>query len=162
MPDATDAEVLDQWRIATLLSRYYQAIDVADWDALDRDVLADDARCEVVQRSTKGTVTNGAEGRAEVVAWFRQMVSGEVSMSEGIVRHFLGTHVIDVRGDTATSRSHLQAQDMVTLGILANGIVDAEHVRTERGWRVRRFRVEESITDADMEAFRTTFGLEFD
>jgi hypothetical protein len=162
MPDATDAEVLDQWRIATLLAVYYQAIDVADWDTLDREVLADDARWEVVQRSTKGTVTNGAEGRAEVVAWFRQMVSGEVSMSEGIVRHFVGTHVIKVDGDTATSRSHLQAQDMVTLGMLANGIIDAEHVRTERGWRVRRFRVEESITDADMEAFRTTFGLEFD
>jgi hypothetical protein len=162
MPDSTDAQVLDEWRIATLLARYYQAIDVADWDALDRDVLADDARWEVVQRSSGGTVTNGAAGRAEVVAWFRQMVSGEVSMSEGTVRHFLGTHVIEVDGDVATSRSHLQAQDLVGLGMLANGIVDAEHVRTERGWRVRRFRVEESITDADMEAFRATFGLEFD
>ena len=54
--------------ISSLLSRYYQAIDVANFTALDDEVLADDAVWEVVQHSpTGGTIedtVHQAAGRA--------------------------------------------------------------------------------------------------
>jgi hypothetical protein len=38
--------------------------------------------------------------------------------------------------------------------MLSNGVVEAEHIRTERGWRISRYHIAEDITDADMEAFK--------
>jgi hypothetical protein len=155
MPNDAAEEALAHAHISSLLAKYYQVIDRADFAALDREVLADDAVWEVVQRSaTGGTIEDIVSGRPEIVAWFEKIMGGEASMSHGTCRHFLSTHVIDVDGDTARSRSHLQAFDTHTLGMLSNGTVEAEHVKTDRGWRIRRCRVEEDITDADMEAFK--------
>lgn len=155
-------EALAHCRISSLLSLYYQALDVGDFDTLEKEVMAEDATWEVVQLASVGRVVDEASGRDEVLAWFKRMLSGDVTMSEGTVRHFLNTHVIrvDPSGRTARSTSHLQAVDTVTMATLANGFVEAEHVCTDRGWRIRRYRVEERITDADMEAFKATLGLE--
>jgi hypothetical protein len=75
-------------------------------------------------------------------------------MSEGSCRHFISTHVIDVEGESAHSTSHLQAFDTNTFGMLSNGLADANHVKTDRGWRISRYRLNESITNADMAAFQ--------
>lgn len=155
-------EALAHAHIGTLLSLYCQAIDVGDFDTLEHEVMAEDATWEVVQHASSGRVEDGASGRDAVIAWFRKMMSGEVSMSEGTVRHFLNTHVIRVAADgrSATSTSHLLAADTVTMAILSNGFATAEHVRTDRGWRIRRYHIDERITDADMKAYQETFGLE--
>lgn len=158
MANDAAAEALAHAHISSLLARYYQAIDSGNWARLDDEVLADDAVWEVVQSSaTGGTIEDVVKGRAEIVAWFEKIMGGDASMSHGTCRHFLSTHVIDVdgaTGDTARSRSHLQAFDTHTLGMLSNGTVDADHVKTDRGWRIRRCRIEEDITDADMEAYK--------
>lgn len=154
-------EALAHCQIQSLLSLYYQALDVGDFDRLEREVMAEDATWHVVQLATTGRVEDSASGRDAVLAWFRKMLSGDVSMSEGTVRHFLNTHVIRVEGDRAFSTSHLLAVSTTTMQNLANGIADAEHVRTENGWRIRRYAVTEQITDADMAAFKATLGLEF-
>ena len=157
-------EALAHCQISSLLSLYYQALDAGDFDTLESEVMAEDATWEVVQLATRGRVEDSAEGRDRVLAWFRQMLSGDVTMSEGTVRHFINTHVmsVDPGGRSARSTSHLQAVDTVTMATLAVGFVEAEHVRTEQGWRIRRYRVEERITDADMEAFRAALGLEYE
>jgi hypothetical protein len=156
-------EALDHIQITAALSRYYQAIDTFDWKALEDDVMAPEAVWEVVQAAPMGSVTALVEGgRGAVIAWFVQMMGGEVNMSDGTVRHFLSTHVIDVDGDAARSVSHLQAFHTETLQMLANGKVTAEHRRTDGGWRISRCRVDEQITDADMAAFVDVFGLELD
>ena len=101
--------------------------------ALDDEVLADDAVWEVVQHSpTGGTIEDTVSGRADIVAWFEQIMGGEVSMSEGTVRHFLNTHVITVDGDRAHSTSHLQAVGTDSMAILSVGFAEADHVRTAR------------------------------
>jgi hypothetical protein len=155
-------EALAHCHITSLLSLYYQALDTADWDRLEDLVMADDAVWEVVQHSPSGTVRDLAEGRDAVLGWFKQMMGGEVTMSQGTVRHFINTHVITVGAQTAHSTSHLQAVDTTTLGILANGFVEAEHVKTPEGWRIRRYKIDEHITDADMDAFKKTLELEFE
>jgi SnoaL-like domain len=160
MSNAAAEEALAHCNIASLLSRYYQAIDVANWTALDNDVLDDDAVWEVAQHSpTGGSIQDIVSGRPEIVAWFERIMGGEVSMSEGTVRHFITTHVIDVDGDRAHSTSHLQAVGTDTLAILSNGFVEADHVRTDRGWRIRRYHIDEHITDADMAAFKAAFDI---
>jgi SnoaL-like domain len=158
MSNAAAEEALAHCHISSLLSRYYQAIDVANFTALDDEVLADDAVWEVVQHSpTGGTIEDTVSGRRAIVAWFEQIMGGEVSMSEGTVRHFLNTHVITVDGDRAHSTSHLQAVGTDSMAILSVGFAEADHVRTARGWRIRRYRLDEHITDADMAAFKAAF-----
>ena len=158
MSNAAAEEALAHCHISSLLSRYYQAIDVADFAALDDEVLADDAVWEVVQHSpTGGTIEDTVRGRADIVAWFEQIMGGEVSMSEGTVRHFINTHVITVDGDSAHSTSHLQAVGTDSMAILSVGFAQADHIRTARGWRIRRYRLDEHITDADMAAFKAAF-----
>ena len=158
MSNVAADEALAHCHISSLLSRYYQAIDVANFTALDDEVLADDAVWEVVQHSpTGGTIEDTVSGRADIVAWFEQIMGGEVSMSEGTVRHFINTHVNTVDGDRAHSTSHLQAVGTDSMAILSVGFAEADHVRTARGWRIRRYRLDEHITDADMAAFKAAF-----
>ena len=154
-------EALAHCQISSLLSLYYQALDVGDLNTLETEVMAEDASWNVIQLASSGRVENGASGRDEVLAWFKQMLSGDVTLSEGSVRHFLNTHVIRVALDglSARSTSHLQAVDTVTMANLASGFAEAEHVRTDRGWRIRHYTVEERITDKDMQAYRATFDL---
>jgi hypothetical protein len=163
MSNAAAEEALAHCQISSLLSLYYQAIDVANWTVLNDAVLDDDAVWEVVQHSpTGGTIEDTVNGRANIVAWFERIMGGEVSMSEGTVRHFINTHVISVSGESAHSTSHLQAVGTDTLAILSNGFVAADHVRTSRGWRIRRYHIDEHITDADMAAFKAAFDISND
>lgn len=159
--DSAD-EALAHCRISSLLSLYYQALDVGDLETLEKEVIAEDASWEVIQLSTNERVEDGASGRSGIVAWFQRMLGSEVTMSEGTVRHFIDTHVIRVApdGQTAHSTSHLQAVDTVTMANLANGFVEADHVRTESGWRIRRYKVEERITEEDMAAFKAMIEAE--
>jgi hypothetical protein len=160
MSNGAAEEALAHCHISSLLSLYYQAIDVANWTVLDNEVLDDDAVWEVVQHSpTGGTIEDTVSGRAAIVAWFEQIMGGEVSMSEGTVRHFLNTHVITVDGDRAHSTSHLQAVSTESMAILSVGFAAADHVRTGRGWRIRRYQLDEHITDADMAAFKAAFDI---
>jgi hypothetical protein len=148
-------EALAHCHITSLLARYYQAIDTGDWKVLDDEVLADDARWEVLQHSpTGGSIEDVVEGRSAIVGWFEQIMGGEASMSEGTCRHFISTHAVTVDDDVARTTSHLQAFSTVTLAMLSNGVVQADHVHTDRGWRIRRYHVDENITDADMAAYK--------
>src|SRR5665213_1925626 len=123
MPNDAAEEALAHCHIASLLAQYYQAIDTANWPVLDQQVLADDAVWEVIQHSPSGgTIEDTVTGRSDIVAWFERIMGGEVSMSEGTVRHFISTHVISVEGDRAHSTSHLQAVATDTLATLSNGL----------------------------------------
>jgi SnoaL-like domain len=155
VPHDPAEEALAHAHITSLLAKYYQAIDVGNWTVLDQEILADDAVWEVIQHSPSGgSIEDTVKGRPEIVGWFEQIMGGEASMSEGTCRHFISTHVIDVDGDTARSTSHLQAFDTHRFIMLSNGVVEADHVKTDRGWRIRRYHIDEDITDADMEAFK--------
>ena len=154
-------EALAHCHIQSLLSLYYQALDAGDFDRLEREVMAEDATWNVIQLASTGRVEDKVTGRSEVLAWFQKMLSGEVSMSEGTVLHFLSTHLIQVDGDRATSTSHLQAVSTPTMQILATGVAEAEHVRTRAGWRIRLYKVTERITDKDMLALKQTLGLDY-
>lgn len=144
--------------ITNVLSLYYQRLDVGDLDALEREVMSEDATWELIQLCGDERIVDKESGRDRVLAWFRRMLGGGVTMSEGSVRHSIGTHVIRVTGETAHSTSHLQAIETAGMTIVASGFVEADHVRTAKGWRIRSYRVEETITASDMKALKATFG----
>lgn len=144
--------------IENVMSLYYQALDKGDLDTLEREVMAEDATWELVQMCGSERVVDKSSGRDRVLEWFRSMLGGGVTMSEGTVRHYLGTHVIRVDGDRAHSTSHLQAVETVGMTNVASGFVEADHIRTAEGWRILYYKVEETITAADMEAIKATFG----
>ena len=153
-------EALAHAEIQSLLSRYYQALDVADFRALETEVIAEDAVWELVQRCGDAVHEDRLEGRTALLAWFRRMLGGDVTMSRGAVRHFLNTHVIEIARDgrSARSTSHLQAIDGHAMAVVAMGFVEAEHVRTAAGWRIRRYRVDEHLREEDMKALQQLFG----
>ena len=72
-------------------------------------------------------------------------------MTEGSVRHYLNTHVIEVDGEHARSTSHLQAIETGGMTNVASGFVRAEHIRTAEGWRIQRYEVEETITSVEID-----------
>jgi ketosteroid isomerase-like protein len=143
--------------ISNLLSLYYQALDRGDLETLAADVIAEDATWVLVQLCADERVVDESSGRDAIVEWFRRMFGAGVSMTEGTVRHYLNTHVIDVEGDAARSTSHLQAVETAGMTNVASGFVRAEHVRTAAGWRIARYEVEETITRKDMDALKATF-----
>lgn len=157
MSDAAE-EALAHCQISSLLSLYYQALDRGDLATLESEVMAEDATWDLTQVAGSRRVRDRLEGRDRILAWFRRMLSGAVTMGEHGVRHFLNTHVIRVEGARARSTSHLQCIHAETMATLAVGVAEAEHVKTPRGWRIRSYRLEESITEADMSALQETFG----
>jgi hypothetical protein len=157
MADAAE-EALAHCHVSSLLSLYYQALDRGDLATLEAEVMAEDATWDLTQVAAGGRVRDRLEGRDAILAWFRRMLGGGVTMGEHGVRHFLNTHVIRVDGARARSTSHLQCVHADTLATLAVGVAEAEHLRTPRGWRIRSYRLEERITDADMKALQETFG----
>ena len=146
--------------ISNLLSLYYQALDRGDLETLEREVIAESANWELVQLCGQERVVDESAGRDEIIAWFRRMYGAGVSMTEGTVRHYLNTHVIRVEGDHAHSTSHLHAVETAGMTNVASGLAEAEHVRTSEGWRILRYRVEETITAADMAALKAAFHAE--
>jgi len=154
-------KALSHAEITNVLSLYYQALDQGDLDTLERAVIAEDATWVLVQLCGDERLVDESTGRSEIIAWFRRMFGAGVSMTEGTVRHYLNTHVIEVNdeGDDerARSTSHLQAIETAGMTNVASGFVRAEHVRTAEGWRIRRYEVEETITRADMDALKSTF-----
>ena len=102
-------------------------------------------------------VVDESTSRDAILEWFRRMFGAGVSMTEGTVRHHLNTNVIEVDGDTGHSTSHLQAIETAGMTNVASGLVEAEHIRTTGGWRIRRYVVEEMITASDLSALKATF-----
>ena len=152
-PDSSE-EAMAHAQISSLLSLYYQALDRGDLETLESQVMAEDAVWDLTQVAQSGRVRDRLEGRDRILAWFRRMLSGEVTMGEHGVRHFINTHVIRVEGARARSTSHLQCIHAETMATLAVGVAEAEHVKTPDGWRIRSYRLEERITEADMKALQ--------
>ena len=156
-------EALAHAHIQRVLALYYQALDRADVETLEREVMAEDATWKFVQRGSSDRYEAEVSGREMVIAWFRAMLGGDVSMGEGgegEVIHSIDTTVIDVDGKRATSTSVVRAVDAAKMAIVAAGTARAELVETSDGWRIARYEIDERITDADMQALRRALGAE--
>jgi 3-phenylpropionate/cinnamic acid dioxygenase small subunit len=118
----------DRQDISDVLLRYATGIDRRDWP-LFRTVFTDDCQLDYGE---VGAWTGGDE-----VTEFMQ----QAHAMAGHTMHRLTNQVITVDGDTAQSRTYVDALIMVgegNSGVNAAGLYDDDLVRTADGWRVSR------------------------
>lgn len=118
----------DKEEIREVLLRYATGIDRRDWP-LFRTVFTDDCQLDYGEVGTwKGV---------DAITEFMQRAHAMA----GHTMHRLTNQVIMIDGDTAQSRTYVDALIMVdegNSGVNAAGFYDDDLVRTEDGWRVAR------------------------
>jgi ketosteroid isomerase-like protein len=118
----------DRQDISEALLRYATGIDRRDWP-LFRTVFTDDCQLDY------GEV--GSWKGVDAITEFMQ----QAHAMAGHTMHRLTNQVITVDGDTAQSRTYVDALIMLgegNSGVNAAGFYDDELIRTENGWRVAR------------------------
>ncbi len=125
----------DVTEIIQVTNRYCFAIDEHDWDTLRTSVFLPDA---VVDFGGNLGVRDDIEGIVEVIA-------GALTPLDGS-QHLVGSHVVDVDGDTATCRCYLHGQHIRHDAqggphLIVALVYDDELVRTPGGWRIARRRL---------------------
>ena len=93
-----------------------------------------------------GVATDSADGADAVVEWVRAAMTGST------VRHYTTSHVVDVRSDTATSRSYLVTIDSTSLKTLASGVVRATYRRAGATWVMTSIDIDERIPNGSVAA----------
>jgi hypothetical protein len=125
MPDLQT--LLDERAIYRQLCRFAEAMDRREWGWLD----------EVMLENAEGEYGLGRRtSRAEIVAEMRSFLD-----DCGPTQHLLANVIIDVDGDTATSRAyvadmHVGLGDKAHLTFRTLGDYHDRWVRTAAGWRI--------------------------
>ncbi|GAA4488009.1 hypothetical protein GCM10023094_47190 [Rhodococcus olei] len=122
-------DLLAEREITRALTRIARAMDDRDWAALDDLVLAD---------ATADLGTGELRDRAELVTTIRAFLD-----ECGPTQHLLGNVLVDVDGDTATSRAyvsdlHVGSGDRADLTFRTLGDYHDTWVRHGDAWRLAR------------------------
>ena len=117
----------DREEISDVLIRYATGIDRKDW-ALFRTVFTDDCELDYGEIGSFA----GVDAITEFMDQAHTMASHTM--------HRLTNQVIDIHGDTAESRTYVDALIMIdrNSGVNASGFYDDELVRADGGWKVAR------------------------
>jgi hypothetical protein len=119
------AELADRVEITELLTRYAYAVDFGEFAAL-RAAFADEARVDFVMEAL-GRDNISVVGADAVVD--RMSSRGPVPM---VPRHAMTNHLVEVAGDTASSRSYLA---------LGSAVYTCAFAHTSEGWRITAMEV---------------------
>lgn len=122
----------DVTEIIQVANRYCFAIDAHDWDVLRSDVFLPDAICDF------GAQLGVREGIDDIV----DVIASALTPLDGS-QHLVGSHVVDVDGDTATCRCYLHGQHIRHDAeggsqFIVALIYDDQLARTSDGWRIAR------------------------
>ena len=123
-------EISDQIEITQILNRYFCAIDSKDWELL-RCVFTPDAK---VHYTTPVEIETTIDKLIPIFPVFMD--------SFCFTQHMATQVVIDVRGDTASSRNNLHAVHVQETHAgesntwVVYGDYADKHVRTRAGWRI--------------------------
>ena len=132
--DPVVQRLLDERSIIDVCVRYATAIDDRDWARLRSCFLPDAVGIYHADRTLHGA--------DEIVETIRTAVT-PLSRTQ----HLVGTFVVDVQGDEATSSCHLHAQHVRTgvpggeKYVIAGRYAD-RFARTQDGWRIRERRLD--------------------
>jgi len=130
------AETADRLEIIELMHRYAWAIDKWDWELLS-DLFIEAAEADY---SSVGQYVEGdgiARGRDAIVEWLRSSL--ELFPD---VLHFMSNHIVDLEGDHARVTTYMHVLHMPM-----GGIYHCDAVRTDAGWKLAGFRLEERSFD---------------
>ena len=123
--------LVDRARISDLLIAFARALDDKDWEAY-LDLYAEDAVLELPWATVS---------RAEIA----EFVPRDLGRFHA-THHVSANHAIEIRGDTAASRSYLLAMHVVDpddqkRNWLVGGWYDNEYRRVGSGWKLTRVRI---------------------
>ncbi len=141
MIDARLQVLVDRTEVVDVITRFHRAVDRKSWDLMRDEVLASDASWKWTAQNASGSFEDRVVGRDEIVAWLTSATTGTT------VRHYTTSHLVEIEGDKASSESYMVVVDAITLKVLANGFVRADHIRLPEGWRIRMCHVDERIPD---------------
>lgn len=140
------AALADRMAIIEITHRYCWALDSRDWALLD-DVFVPDATAEL----RSATVLEGRDA-------IRDRIRRSVAPLDA-TQHTVTNHMIEVIGDTATSRCYLHSQHVRhaaeggVLYVIA-GRYEDRFVRTADGWRIAFRRLVEVWHDGNLAVVR--------
>ncbi|OCC25479.1 DUF4440 domain-containing protein [Croceicoccus estronivorus] len=128
--DQTLQALLDEREITRGLSRFARILDTKSWDDLG-DVFAHDL-----------TFDYGTGGEQQGIETLRTLMRSFLDKCGG-TQHLLGSILIDVDGDRATSRAYVQARhqrvdDHTGPVVDSNGEYVDQWMRRPEGWRIVR------------------------
>jgi hypothetical protein len=127
----------DRLELVELMHRYAWAIDKWDWPMLG-DLFTEEAEADY---SSVGQYVEGdgiARGRGAIVEWLRSSLEPFPD-----VLHFMSNHIVDLNGDYARITTYMHVLHMPM-----GGIYHCDAVRTDDGWKLAGFRLEERSFDA--------------
>ena len=124
-------DISDRLEIQDLLVRYCYAVDDRDWDAYRKlftlDAMVDD------------TVTGGIRSNVEEHVAYMEKALAKVALSQ----HAISTILLELKGDTATSRAHCSCPMVLNLQdgkrqVFFQGLWYRHRLlRTPTGWRIQ-------------------------
>ncbi len=132
----------DHQEILDVVIGYTWAIDTRRFDAL-ATIFADDATADL-----RGVQCAGVQAIID-------RIERPVSRLD-VTQHLVGNHQIEIDGDTATHRCHLQSQHVKhgTPGgdnLLIGGIYEDRLVRTAAGWRISHRTMRETWREGNLQ-----------
>jgi hypothetical protein len=133
----------DRAEIIELLHRYALAIDTADW-ALLRGLFTADATADFASVGQYVEGESSVRGVDAIVAWLQAALAPFPD-----VLHFMSNHLVELRGDRASTLTYMHVLHMEM-----GGIYRCEAVRTPAGWRLARLALEERRFAAAAERLR--------
>lgn len=133
----------DRAEIIELLHRYALAIDTADW-ALLRSLFCADASADFASVGQYVEGESAVRGVDAIVAWLQAALAPFPD-----VLHFMSNHIVELRGDRASTLTYMHVLHMEM-----GGIYRCEAVRTPEGWKLARLALEERKFDQAAERLR--------
>ena len=134
-PDSS--EVRDRLELVELTHRYAWAIDTVDRELLSQ-FFTPDASAHYVEVGPQVLGLDvRLEGFDEIWDWLYEGLAHRKGPA-GLPWHFMSNHLIEIDGDEARLRYYMHNRPLA-----AGGVYYADAVRTAKGWRVARLRLEE-------------------
>ncbi len=135
----------DKAALSDILNDYAAGVDLRDWP-LFRSCFTDDLEADFAG-VLPGNVCHGAD----------KWVAAAVKLIEPLTatQHIITNHSHDIEGDTAKSRAYLQAQHMhrdadgKERHYLIGGYYTYDMVRTDEGWKIKKYRLTQTWSSGD-------------
>lgn len=125
--------VEDRLAVEELLSRYTWAIDDQNWDELD-DLVSPDVVADYRDLAGPDALLEGADAAK---AWLQETLGWRTN---SLPWHYTSNHVIEVRGDRASSRHYMHNRHLTVLG---NYYLECS--RGAEGWRIDKLTLKAVI-----------------
>lgn len=140
----SDVQALaDRLEVLELSSRYAWGVDAVDREELAR-VFAPDAVAEYIGVGANALALNERlKGFDAIFDWLHRNL-GHRKGTEGLPVHFVTNQIVELHGDRADLRYYMHNRWMA-----AGGVYYVEAIRTPKGWRIAKLRLEEQTWKPD-------------